>query len=932
MIKPLFDFESIRPHLTGQSLILSSNRRLSNQISAAYDQHQIINQLESWPALPVYPLDEWLSDCWRKLSLAPNSPAQNLMSLSTEQESLLWQEIVANDSDSVLIKAQATAKTLQSSYRILQLWDAGRMADSAANLSTCSFLKPPFTKLFYDHPDCACFIRWARQFEKICLQRHFISTASTLKYLSQAFDNDLIDKAENIILVGFQHLPPGQAQLLEKAAGSVIDLSDFDSNTHADADLSKAKHVTVKSYPDSDHELLAAALWVKEKVESEPNQRIGIIVPDLAQRRAQVERIFTSVLEPQYLLPATAHHQLPFNISAGMPFSEQPLVNAALTLLALNQQDNEVEDLYMLLDSPFTIFDPVNSDASCQLQLAIREKGWPKLAVEQIQNLLQKLMRKSGSDDYASLLAAFKGFEGLAKALPAKKQPLTSWVQLFSSQLSAFGWPGQRRLNSMEYQQIKRWQQALQNFIKLQAITGDVGLSTALLLFQRHINSIEFQAESSQTPIHLLGMLEGGGLAFDALRLVGLNDHRWPESAKPNPFIPIKLQIDHNMPHSSAARELYFSRQLLNTYLNNSSELIASYAQQEQDTPLRPSALIPDYLTEPEHLVVTQRQHPYYLPVHASAQLETLADNLAPPVDPEVEPIHGGSQVLKHQAACPFKAFAIQRLNARDLDTCSHHLTPQHRGIALHRSLEYLWRELQDFQSLLAQESTELEQLVKNAIAHGLKPLARDRADLFMPTFNILESERLQHILKQWLQQESFRAPFKVKAIEAGLAVTLAGLPLQLRIDRIDQLEDGSLMIIDYKSGSSNVTQWQGDRLDDPQLPLYAITFCQTSEDSGQVKALAFAQINVENQRFVGLSADQDVAPGVFPPGRIRTWQGPQDWPEILADWRTVLTSLAGEFAQGKADVSPKNAGTCRYCHLQPLCRIDEQRLREGAR
>jgi hypothetical protein len=42
------------------------------------------------------------------------------------------------------------------------------------------------------------------------------------------------------------------------------------------------------------------------------------------------------------------------------------------------------------------------------------------------------------------------------------------------------------------------------------------------------------------------------------------------------------------------------------------------------------------------------------------------------------------------------------------------------------------------------------------------------------------------------------------------------------------------------------------------------------------------------------------------------------------SDWRTVLTTLAEDFAAGRADVDPKNiAVNCKGCAQRPLCRID---------
>lgn len=44
-----------------------------------------------------------------------------------------------------------------------------------------------------------------------------------------------------------------------------------------------------------------------------------------------------------------------------------------------------------------------------------------------------------------------------------------------------------------------------------------------------------------------------------------------------------------------------------------------------------------------------------------------------------------------------------------------------------------------------------------------------------------------------------------------------------MSVDRVDQLEDGRRIIIDYKTGAAIDTKnWASERLSEPQLPIYA--------------------------------------------------------------------------------------------------------------
>ncbi len=69
--------------------------------------------------------------------------------------------------------------------------------------------------------------------------------------------------------------------------------------------------------------------------------------------------------------------------------------------------------------------------------------------------------------------------------------------------------------------------------------------------------------------------------------------------------------------------------------------------------------------------------------------------------------------------------------------------------------------------------------------------------------------------------------------------------------------------------------------------------------------------------KFAGLSMKERELPGVKP---AKSWSG------LMAAWKTELESLASGFAQGDARVDPKKGyATCRYCGLQPLCRVHER-------
>lgn len=856
------------------SVIITPNRRLAVALHAQYQQHQIDKGLTCWETPLILPVTTWIDTCWT--SFAADTFARLPIVLNPAQEQQLWEKVLTESSyHELFLQVSETARLVKAARGLLQQWQVS--------------IDHP---LFQTANDYQALRQWIQQFENLCTKHNWIDQACLPALVREQISNRKIRAPKNIYFAGFTELSPQLIALFAAAEQHGSTLTTI-TMTETAANLKRTSAL------NDDEEIRLCANWAKQQHDANPENIIGCVFPKLDRQRERVIQLFTEIFGSQ-------DH---FNISAGLPLSHFPVIHAALACLSLYKNTISNEDLFFLLSTPFIAAGESERVKRSQFDSRLRSKNYNNidLTSQLIRNEDKNVLNLARScPKLAASISAFKVLHEEQKVTAS----FTHWAYIFNQALNALGWPGERILNSEEYQVVEEWLKLLQEFMTLDFTSEPVSFYQALQVLNAMAAAKPFQPKTPSANVHILGVLEAAGLSFDQLWVSGMDDISWPSQPKPNPFIPKQLQRELNMPHASAERELGYCQAMTQLFKSSAQSIIFSYARMHDDNHAQPSPLIRDLPESNEY----SAYHASSKEIFQHKSLEQITDDTAPEIMANEQPT-GGVKIIQNQALCPFKAFSESRLGARDLESPLPGLRSKERGTIVHQVLELCWKELQTQEKLLAASDNELNVLLDASIDKALSEHAIPQHQ--QSSYLSLEKQRLKKLILEWFAIEKQRSPFMVISSESKSDIKLGKLNISVQVDRIDQLADGNKLIIDYKTDSNlSRSGWFSDRPEAPQLPLYA------QIDSQHTAGITYAHVAAGKLSFLGISQYELDIKGIIPSNDSVSSEN-KNWHEVAKDWEVNLNKLADHFYCGKAEVDPKDPKkTCQRCSLKPLCRI----------
>ena len=878
------------------SLTLCATTRLAQTLRGEVPAGQTV-----WPTRQALTLGQWLGELADEAQLSgiADLPA----ALDPFAERLLWEKVIAASlSDALpLFDIQGMAASAAEAQALCRVW---QLRPAGAALSD----------------EVRLFAGWQAEFDKRCRASGWLDAAGVQRQLIALIEAGHFALPATVVFAGFDRYTPLERDLMAALAGRGVTVEALPAGGH------EASRRSVLACADLDAECAAVVAWAHQRLRAEPNARLGIVAPDLAGVRDRLEFLLDDVLHPALIRPDAAELPRCFNFSLGRALADLPLIRIALDWLALGAGRAKVEQsrLSALLLAGGWSAAELEADGRARLDAALR-RDLPYFTTPAALLRLAERQAAEGISLCPQSVAALAAFVEACQAAPRRLTP-GRWAGVFRQCLAAIGWPGDRSLSSHEFQARRAFGEVLDGFGRFDALLGPVGFSEAVRRLSQLCRQRLFQPETRGQPaIQVLGVLESAGLSFDGLWVMGMNDDQWPPPPRPNPLLPADVLRAAGASHASAEVELDFARRVHARLVQAAPEVRFSYALADGNRVLRPSPLLaglPPAASDGGAVPATLAQQ---LAALAGEALEAFADASAPPVA-EGEKVSGGSWLLRAQAICPAWAYFQYRLGGEAMDEPVEGLDPAARGTLVHAALESFWTTVQSSEALAALSATARQQAIVDAVAHALQSFETERRVTLPARFRELEAGRLGKLLDFWLQVEARRGlPFAVVACEQPAEVEIEGIKVKMVVDRIDRLDDGRQVIIDYKTGASIDTKnWAGQRITEPQLPIYAALV------NDEVAAVVFAKVLLDKPAFAGVADEKDILPGVqgigddkqkiFDPAEF------PDWVAVITHWRERLHAVAGEVKAGVAGVCFADEKDLQYCEVLPLLRLPERR------
>ncbi|MEM7279784.1 MAG: PD-(D/E)XK nuclease family protein, partial [Pseudomonadota bacterium] len=763
-------------------------------------------------------IEEWQD--WAKSLVAQQSdPDNSAVFISAYHSKMLWERCLRREINDPLLNYGALARVARDTYQKVNEW---RVPLADCRRSAKSLDQRVFADVAASYQSILEREGWSDRTRIIC---HAIE-------LIEEQQNAMVDV---ITLAGFDRISPQLQTLL-------------DALTRTGTKIEFARKTPERRQPqrrlavaeNNDAELRAAGAWARSQVEAHPGARIAIVVSELEKDAHRSARLIQEGLLPGWQY-SNLNRRAAINVSYGQRLSDIPAIADALLALQWLYRELPTLDVCRLLRA--TTIDEEHAASRVRHDLLLRqfpEQGWSAAQV------LQYL--SPGGDEESEDLQALRVIDSATEELPKRQSP-GAWVALLSKLLEELDWPGSTPLDSEEFQTVNRWRELLNEVARLELITPSMTIAEIIAHLGSMAAETLFQPEGQDAAVNVLGPLEAAGLEFDAIWVTGMASATWPPQGHSLPLVSRELQREFKMPDATPADTLAYANRVVSRLADSAMSQVFSYPQSKGDAQLFASGLLEELQLGDAIAAEDPDWHAKVL--HGVSNPIRVATDPVPALV-EDETVSGGANTIQLQFVEPFSAFVTGRLGVRRLYPVEPGLPANVRGSLIHGALHKLYEDCPTQSQIRTWLDGDLKQRQDGAVATAFFRFER-HADATLSAVLQLEKQRISDLLEGVIAVDIERESFDIAGVEQVLQGTIAGLPLRLRVDRVDHDARGKAFIIDYKSGTPKRLLGVDGRPKDMQLVVYAYVAAQPIS--------GIALLNIDT-RSIQLDAAGEAFPG----------------------------------------------------------------------
>jgi probable DNA repair protein len=828
--------------LEGDATVITANRRLARVLQQEFAQRQVAAGIAAWRSPRILAWPDWLDAILKDARGQERLPTR----INHYHSALLWDRCLRKELGEDAGSLGMLVRLARDSWQRLSDWnitikDVARAAHSADHkifaAAAGRYLGILERNAWVDEPGLAGLVRSLIGAHRIAVQGRFT-------------------------FAGFDREKPSVGSIRECLVVAGCDVQNAPQGARQGAPM-------LFAFDSVEAEMRAAGAWARKRLEENPAERIAVIANGLERDAPRVAGLVREGLIPGYRLspdvPAAA-----LNVSYGRNLGNHALVSIGLLWLRWIVCDLRSIEVCHLLRSPLLGNPAVAGRSRLELRMrGLPDRDWsPSMVTSALQS-------KEEEDDAADWLRRVATLTKLRREMPKSASP-AEWAVRIDEILTKSGWPGQVALESADFQLVNRWRDLLNDLARMDLVTGSLSLEGALNQLESMAADAVFQPESDIAQVHLLGPLEASGLEFDALFLTGMTAADWPSRSNPSALVARSLQVKNGMPDAVPADRVAYARRLLNHLCDAAPVVACSYAVINDDAEQAPSQLLDELGVVERTAPADPGWHAAFLPGRTA--VDKAADTV-PGIEDE-ERLFGGAGTIQNQLTNPVAAFLGGRLGVRPLDEQARGLPALLRGNLIHDALYQLYFERPSRVEVAAWQ--DVAERIGTAIDFAF--IKHERyADSVLRRLLAMERMRVAGLLQEFLVLDTARDEFVVADVERKVEFVEAGVRLELRIDRVDRVEDGRIVIIDYKTGAEKKFLTSKGEPREFQLVAYA---CAVDEP---VAALVLANVDSRVIGFHGAgSGFTDIG----------------TWPDQLDNWLRIVRDACAEIARGDVRIN----------------------------